>query len=72
MFTSVKKQRNAKYRMTKNIIGMTLAQAFVISRRDGFDVNVASIDGARVNDVLRSAKSINVIVENDIIRRAWS
>lgn len=63
-------------RVSDHIKGLMLAQAFVIVRREGYQLRVATIDSKPVAATLNKSdmtnqKRINVDVTNGNIKRAW-
>lgn len=60
--------------LMKDVLNKQLAHAFVIARREGFNLCVRTIDGLNVNDgqtVCDPQKTIDVIVNKGFVKKSW-
>ena len=72
---SSKKKRleeNLARKMASQVLGNLLAQAFIILRREGLSIRVATIDGKPVQAALKDHRIVNVDVVDGFVRRAWA
>lgn len=69
---SKKKSNGLANRLSKQIKGLMLAQAFVIVRREHHVLKVNKIDNEQIqHSVENDNKHINVDVERGFVKRAW-
>lgn len=69
---SRRKLNGLTHRVSKTITGVTLAEAFVVVRREGLVFRVARMDGeARRYDGEKNPRRINVDVNEGVVRSAW-
>lgn len=70
-YITKKQLNNIAYRTSKNILGKMLSQAFVIVRKEGLELRIASIDKDhrtyKTDDEGRNPLRLNVNVKNSVI-----
>lgn len=70
---SRKKLNGLTHRVSKSLLGTTLAEAFVIiTRREGLDFHLARLNGeARARNDEKNPRRINIDVNEGIVKSAW-
>lgn len=70
---SRRKLNSLTHRVSKDVLGTMLAQAFVLAKREGLTLRVVNLDGEQISvvDPDSDPMRINVNVSESVVRKSW-